>query len=110
MLKNHPIGHLISLLRKDAYELDNNPQVQLRIHTAGFWYWTINFPLVAYMFFFQPGAWNKWGLFITLLYSIYANWTSDYTGMSSSQAVINTQSVQVTKSTVTVKQAKQWFT
>lgn len=70
--------------------LDENPHVQLRIHTAGFWYWTANFPVITYMFLFQPDAWAKWGLFITLIYSIYANWTSDYTGMSSSQSVINT--------------------
>lgn len=71
--------------------LDDNPKTQLRIHTVGFWYWTLNFPIVAYLFFFQPGAWMKWGLFITLIYSIYANWTSDYTGMAASQSVINTE-------------------
>ena len=86
-MKQHPIVHLVGMFVK---ELDNDPRIQLRIHTVGFWYWTINFPLIAYMFFFQPNAWNKWGLFITLIYSIYANWTSDYTGMSSSQSVINT--------------------
>src|SRR6185437_11815664 len=89
-MKNHPIGKLWSFIGRDINELDNNPKVQLRIHTAGFWYWTINFPLIVYMFFFQQAAWTKWGLFITLMYSIYANWTSDYTGMSSSQSVINT--------------------
>ena len=96
-MKNHPLGKLWSLIGRDVNELDNNPKVQLRIHTIGFWYWTINFPIIAYMFFFQQGAWLKWGLFITLIYSIYANWTSDYTGMSSAQSVINTggQPVQI---------------
>ena len=85
--KRHPIVQLIGLFIKN---IDENPRIQLRIHTIGFWYWTINFPVITYMFFFQQGAWLQYGLFITLIYSIYANWTSDYTGMSSSQSVINT--------------------
>lgn len=90
-MKNHPLGKLWSLVGRDINELDNDPKVQLKIHTFGFWYWTINFPIIAIMFFFFPAVWLKWGLFITLIYSIYANWTSDYTGMSSAQSVINTQ-------------------
>ena len=89
-MKAHPLTKLAKLFRKDVTKLDNDPKVQLKIHTVGFWYWTINFPIIAYMFFFLPAVWLKWGLFITLIYSIYANWTSDYTGMSSAQSVINT--------------------
>lgn len=88
---SHPITKLADLLGKDVSKLDNDPRVQLKIHTFGFWYWSINFPIITYMFFFQDHLWLKYGLFITLVYSIYANWTSDYTGMSSSQAVINTE-------------------
>lgn len=98
-MKSHPITKLLTLLGKDVNALDNNPKVQLRIHTVGFWYWTINFPLITYLFFFHPHAWFRWGLFITLIYSIYANWTSDYTGMSSAQSVINTtKDVSITTS------------
>lgn len=86
----HPLTKFVSLFGKDVNELDNDPHVQLKIHTVGFWYWTINFPIIVYMFFFQKTLWFQWGLFITLMYSIYANWTSDYTGMSSAQSVINT--------------------
>lgn len=92
--KAHPIGKLLKPFIK---EIDEDPRVQLKIHTYGFYYWTLNFPLVAFMFFFLPDAWAKWGLFITLMYSIYANWTSDYTGMSSSQSVINTTTVTTEK-------------
>ncbi len=95
----HPISHFIKPLIK---EIDNDPRIQLKIHTFGFWYWTINFPLITYMFFAQQGLWLKYGLFITLIYSIYANWTSDYTGMSSSQSVINTEKVEISGSNVTV--------
>ena len=86
----HPLDKLFYGARHDVNELDNNPQIQLRVHTFGFWYWTVNFPLVTYMFFFQQSVWLKYGLFVTLIYSIYANWSTDYAGMSSAQTVINT--------------------
>ena len=56
---------------------------------------------MAWLFIFEPHLWLKWGLFVTLVYSIYANWTSDYTGMSASQSVINTE-VKVTRDEVDV--------
>lgn len=90
--KAHPLSHFLSRFVKN---IDENPRIQLKIHTVGFWYWTINFPLITYLFFYMPDAWAKYGLFITLIYSIYANWTSDYTGMSSSQSVINTETLNV---------------
>ena len=98
---SHPIGHY---LKKFIENVDDNPRVQLKIHTIGFWYWTINFPAVTFLFFFEPTLWTKWGLFITLVYSIYANFTSDYTGMSSSQAVINTTKIDITESELTVNE------
>ncbi|GAC1499131.1 MAG: hypothetical protein NVS1B10_01560 [Candidatus Saccharimonadales bacterium] len=99
--KKHPIYRFIGLFIKN---IDDNPNIQLKIHTYGFWYWTINFPIITYLFFFQQGAWLKYGLFITLIYSIYANWTSDYTGMSSSQSVINTSSINIDANNVTIKE------
>lgn len=80
----HPLFRILSLFIDN---LDTNPRIQNKIHTVGFWYWTINFPIITYLFFCQPGLWDKYGLFITLIYSIYANWTSDYTGMSASQGL-----------------------
>lgn len=99
-MKRHPIIRLVGLFIKD---IDQNPSIQLRIHTVGFWYWILNFPAVTYLFFCQPALWMQWGLFITLVYSIYANFTSDYTGMSSSQAVINTTKVDIEAAEVTIE-------
>lgn len=98
-MKNHPLGHF---LKPFIQEVDNDPTIQLKVHTFGFYYWTINFPIIVYIFFYQQTLWNRYGIFITLMYSIYANWTSDYTGMSSSQSVINTQKVEITDSNVTI--------
>lgn len=86
----HPITKVTGLVGKDVNQLDNDPHLQLKIHTIGFWYWTINFPIITWLFLFDQRWWLKWGLFVTLIYSIYANWSTDYSGMSSSQTVINT--------------------
>ena len=101
-MKSHPFSYFIAKFKRGVDTLDNDPKVQLKIHTVGFWYWTVNFPIVTYLFFFQQAIWLKYGLFITLIYSIYANWTSDYTGMSASQSVINTSTVEITNSHVDI--------
>lgn len=85
-LHRHPLFVIVGLFVKN---IDTNPRLQNKIHTFGFWYWTINFPLITYLFFFHQDIWIKYGLFITLIYSIYANWTSDYTGMSASQSLVS---------------------
>jgi hypothetical protein len=49
-------------------------------------YWLINFPLICCLFFFTPALWVKLGIFITLIYSIYANLATDYGAMSAAEA------------------------
>jgi hypothetical protein len=58
------------LLFKD---LSTNPYTQYQVHMWGAIYWLINFPLICCLFFFTPTLWLKLGIFITLIYSIYAN-------------------------------------
>ncbi len=38
------------------------------------------------LFFFTPGLWLKLGIFITLVYSIYANLATDHGAMSAAEA------------------------
>ena len=47
---------------------------------------SINFPAIVYLFFGQPNLWTKLGIFITLIYSIYANFATDYGAMSAAMA------------------------
>jgi hypothetical protein len=67
-------------------DLETNPRTQYKVHLYGVIYWLINFPLVTALFFFAPGVWLKWGIFITLFYSIYANFATDYGSMSAAMA------------------------
>ena len=73
-------------LRLFVRDLETNPRSQYSVHKWGMWYWIINFPAVTALFFFQPDIWLKWGLYITLIYSIYANFATDYSGMSAAMA------------------------
>lgn len=75
-----------SWMRHIVKDLETNPHTQYKVHFYGVVYWLINFPLVCYLFFFQPTLWLKWGIFITLVYSIYANFATDYGAMSAAMA------------------------
>jgi hypothetical protein len=71
------------LLFKD---LSTSPYTQYQVHMWGAIYWLINFPLICCLFFFTPTLWLKLGIFITLIYSIYANLATDYGAMSAAEA------------------------
>jgi hypothetical protein len=73
----------MSVLFKD---LSTNPYTQYKVHMWGAIYWLINFPLICCLFFFTPTLWLKLGIFITLIYSIYANLATDYGAMSAAEA------------------------
>lgn len=67
-------------------DLEDDPHVQYRVHLYGAIYWLVNFPLVTCLFFLAPALWLKLGIFITLVYSIYANLATDYGAMSAAMA------------------------
>jgi hypothetical protein len=67
-------------------DLSTNPYTQYKVHMWGSIYWLINFPLICALFFFAPTLWLKLGIFITLIYSIYANLATDYGAMSAAEA------------------------
>ena len=83
-LRMPPLQHgWLKLIWRD---LKHNPHAQYRVHYVGMLYWLVNFPLVTLLFFSAPMVWLKWGLYITLIYSIYANFSTDFAGMSAAMA------------------------
>ena len=75
--------HLVS-------DLETNPHTQYKVHLWGVVYWLANFPAVTLLFFLEPALWLKLGIFITLVYSIYANFATDYGAMSAAMAAYGT--------------------
>lgn len=76
-------------LRFVIKDLETNPRSQYKVHLWGMWYWLANFPLVTCLFFLAPGLWLQLGIFITLIYSIYANFATDYGAMSAAMAAFD---------------------
>jgi len=73
-------------LRYVVKDLETNPRTQYKVHFWGVLYWLVNFPAITCLFFFAPALWLRLGIFITLIYSIYANFATDYGGMSAAMA------------------------
>jgi hypothetical protein len=73
-------------LRPVIVALETDPDTQYKVHRWGAIYWLINFPVIVWLFFFHQDLWVKVGIFITLIYSIYANLATDYGAMSSAMA------------------------
>ncbi len=77
-------------LRYVVTDLETNPHTQYKVHLWGVVYWLANFPAVTLLFFLEPALWLKLGIFITLVYSIYANFATDYGSMSAAMAAYDT--------------------
>lgn len=80
-----------SWARHIVKDFETNPRTQYKVHLWGSMYWLVNLPMVCYLFFGQPALWTKLGIFITLVYSIYANFATDYGAMSAAMAAFGQQ-------------------
>lgn len=67
-------------------DFETDPHLQYKIHRWGMYFWLFNFFACSVLFFFSPGVWLKWGLYITLMWSIYANFSTDFGAMSAAMA------------------------
>ena len=66
--------------------IETDPAVQATIHRWSSYWWIINFPIVAFLFFATPHLWITVGLFLNTFYSLYANFATDYGALSAAQA------------------------
>ncbi len=69
-----------------AMEYDAHTQWRYHLFMSWFWIFTI-FPILV-LFFCYPQGWLRWGVFITLVYSLYANWVSDFGAMHAAWAAL----------------------
>jgi hypothetical protein len=73
-------------LRLVLVALETDPETQYKVHRWGAIYWLANFPVIIWLFLYHRGVWDAVGIFITLIYSIYANLATDYGAMSAAIA------------------------
>lgn len=76
-------------------DLETNARTQYKVHLYGVVYWLVNFPLITLLFFTEPALWLKLGVFITLIYSIYANMATDYGAMSAAMAAFGQSTPEI---------------
>ena len=74
--------------RRQVHDLEYDPQTQWHYHLRMSWFWVVNFPIVALLFFGTPGLWIKVGLLLNTFYSLYANFDTEFDGVHSSYAAM----------------------
>jgi hypothetical protein len=80
-----------SWLKFALHDLEYNPKTQYKVHLVAAIYWVINVPVIAALYIKFPDIWLQVGLFITLIYSIYSNFATDYGAMSAALAAMQEQ-------------------
>lgn len=84
----HPHTRPFHLLVKPKLmrQFEEDGKFQARIHLVMTYYWMLNFPVIGYLYFFQPKKWITLGLLINTFYSLYANASTDYGALSAALA------------------------
>ena len=77
-------GWLKPLLR----DLETNPRTQFKVHVIGAYFWLVTAIPILVLFFAFPDLWLSIGVLITLLYSLYANFATDYGAASAALAAM----------------------
>lgn len=88
-MKTVPAGLLRkvwALIRRTEHELEYDPETQWRFHRRMCWFWLANFPVITFMFFLLPHIWVAVALFVNTIYSLYANFCTEFDGVHSSYA------------------------
>lgn len=95
ILKLNPLSMLYHLIRNDVQKLEYDPTTQWKFHRKMSWYWVANFPVVAYLFFYQPHLWIGVGLLLNTFYSLYANFATDYGAIPSAYAAMKADEISL---------------
>jgi hypothetical protein len=84
----HSLGMRHGWLKLVIHDLEYNPKTQYRVHIAAAYFWILTATPILLLFFGFPEQWLQWGVLITLLYSLYANFATDYGAASAALAAI----------------------
>lgn len=81
-----PHHNLIARLCK---RLEVDPTIQYKIHVWASRAWVVNMACAILVFFLLPSIWASASILYLVLVSLYANWATDFDGISSSLAAIH---------------------
>lgn len=80
------LARVWAVIRRREHELEYDPRTQWRFHRRMCWFWLANFPIVTALFFGLPHLWIALALFVNTIYSLYANFCTEFDGVHSSYA------------------------
>lgn len=75
-------------LKYVLHDLEYNPNTQYRVHISASYFWIVSAVPILIFFFAFPDEWLKYGVLITLIYSLYANFATDYGAASAALAAM----------------------
>ena len=78
-------------LRAVIHDLEYNPRTQYTVHIRAAYFWLVSAIPILILFFGFPTEWLAWGVLVTLLYSLYANFATDYGAASAALAAMGQQ-------------------
>lgn len=87
----NPLLMLWHLIKNDAHRLETDPETQWKYHRKMSWFWVCNFVVVPVLFIGFPQAWIKIGLLVNTIYSLYANFATEFGAIPSAYAAMNTK-------------------
>lgn len=81
------------LVVRIAQHFNADPHFQYRLHLVATYLWLANMLTAVVVFVFAQGFWSRFSVLYLVLVSLYANFATDYDGVSSSEAAIHAQAV-----------------
>jgi hypothetical protein len=83
------------LLLRGIRAMEYDPHTQWHFHLFMTWAWLISAAPILVLFFWFPTQWLRWGLLITLLYSLYANFATDFGAVHAAWAALRGDQISV---------------
>ena len=75
-------------LRGLGARLARDPDLQYNVHRAAVLFWLAWFPVATYLFVFHRDFWDAVGIYLTLMFSLWANLSTDWAAMTATRAAM----------------------
>ena len=75
-------------LRGLGARLARDPDLQYKSHRGAVLFWLAWFPVATYLFVFHRDFWDAVGIYLTLMFSLWANLTTDWAAMTATRAAM----------------------
>lgn len=102
-MKNSILYKLYRLVKNDAHLFEYDSTTQWKFHKKMTWFWVLNFPFMFIMYFGFPKEWIALGLLLNTIYSLYANFDTEFGAIPASYAAMKAEETAQALSSQKVK-------